>query len=420
MKKNFFYHKSSTKKILCATLRLLQALSASAVMPCPTALAASPSEGTLAGSFRSLDAFLSFLGAAAGRTALVATFFLLIILFLRFLYGPRGVLREPRWDELNKEFKTEEAEHKHQENMRRLRLSRQDSLHPVLEREKAVFVSYAQSFLTGNAERDAMFRLKLEHSLRVLDFARNITELEPSLWPKLTEVKDEKAFEPDRALLLAALYHDLGRFEQLRQYHSFRDADSINHGELSAVLLDGTWPLPAAPDNAPFKFMEHEPPLLRAAVIKAVRLHNRSALPEGISPETPSADERPVCLALRDADKLDIMRVMAAELKPGHATTPTIVLNLSEEPDKYTRAILDTILAGGYTSYEDMRYVNDFRILLCGWVNAFAFEASRKILAQANFLTSIMAGLPETEKTAELKNVVLQRLEHFDSRANSI
>lgn len=33
-----------------------------------------------------------------------------VIFFLRFLYGPRGVFRDPRWDESNKRIRRQESE----------------------------------------------------------------------------------------------------------------------------------------------------------------------------------------------------------------------------------------------------------------------------------------------------------------------
>lgn len=36
---------------------------------------------------------------------------------------------------------------------------------------------------------------------------------------------------------LIGLLHDIGRFEQVRLYHTFVDKDSINHGEYGAKIL---------------------------------------------------------------------------------------------------------------------------------------------------------------------------------------
>ena len=44
-------------------------------------------------------------------------------------------------------------------------------------------------------------------------------------------------FEDENLAKLIALLHDIGRFEQIRLYHTFSDKDSINHAEFGAKLL---------------------------------------------------------------------------------------------------------------------------------------------------------------------------------------
>ncbi len=46
--------------------------------------------------------------------AILAAFFLALILLLRFLFGPRGILREPRWESNQEARARERAEYKQQ------------------------------------------------------------------------------------------------------------------------------------------------------------------------------------------------------------------------------------------------------------------------------------------------------------------
>ena len=72
---------------------------------------------------------------------------------------------------------------------------------------------------------DPKVKLKVDHTYRVAALSDCITD---SL--NLT------GFDKNLAWLLGML-HDIGRFEQLRRYHTFRDAFSVNHAELSADIL---------------------------------------------------------------------------------------------------------------------------------------------------------------------------------------
>ncbi len=47
--------------------------------------------------------------------AILAAFFLALILLLRFLYGPRGILRESHWESMEEARERKRAEHKQED-----------------------------------------------------------------------------------------------------------------------------------------------------------------------------------------------------------------------------------------------------------------------------------------------------------------
>ena len=72
---------------------------------------------------------------------------------------------------------------------------------------------------------DAKVALKVEHTFRVA-----------GLCDVISDSLGMTGYDKDLAWLLGML-HDIGRFEQVRRYHTFRDALSVNHAELSADIL---------------------------------------------------------------------------------------------------------------------------------------------------------------------------------------
>lgn len=237
--------------------------------------------------------------------------------------------------------------------------------------EQAEFEAYVASFLNGEAAHDAMYRLKKEHSLRVLENARQIgAELPPA---------------QARLLELAALYHDLGRFEQLRRFGTFLDAESLNHGRLGSLLLREE------------RFLRGLDRRERGLVRLAVLMHNRYDLPAKLAPEL-----APFCQALREADQLDILGIMRREIAPGKTPDPTVVMGLRDEPGAYTPALLESAKTGQGVNYGAMRYVNDFRLLLYTWPARMRFAASRRILARQGHMAVILAGLPDSAEFAPL------------------
>lgn len=253
---------------------------------------------------------------------------------------------------------------------------------------EAWFGSYVDRFLTGEAEHDAHMELKREHSLRVLGHARGIVK-EAVACGNMDVVSA-------RAALLGALYHDMGRFEQYRRWRTFSDARSANHGLLGGRILNEERPL------------ADEPLAVRRLAACAVVLHNRFALPPGISPRAGK-----VARVVRDADKLDIFRILAAHLEPGVPRDEVVVLHLPEAEGQWSPAVLDAVRAGGLASYADMRCMNDFRILLCGWCFDLGFAASRRLLRESGRVERLLSWLPPDSASpalAELRCRVLAAL----------
>ena len=95
---------------------------------------------------------------------------------------------------------------------------------------------------------------------------------------------------------LLGLLHDIGRFEQMKQYGTFVDVESVDHAELGAYILfrDGLIKK-FVPDLYEF----------RQVAETAIRLHNKFKIPDNLEPQTDLYTK-----ALRDVDKIDIFRVL--------------------------------------------------------------------------------------------------------------
>lgn len=211
--------------------------------------------------------------------------------------------------------------------------------------------------------------LKREHSLRVLDEALGI----------LDSLGVDEAPEPDlrRAVELAALYHDMGRFPQYVRWRTFNDRVSENHGRLSVRAIRKAGVLAGLPDRQ------------RKVVLSAVVLHNRRFLPPSLPPDVDFAAR-----VVRDADKLDIYPVMLAHLEPGGIDNPVVTLGLDTDPEACTPAILEQISRRELCNYDDMRFVGDFKLLVLSWIYDLNFAHSRAALVRRGHLDRLLACLP--------------------------
>ena len=89
------------------------------------------------------------------------------------------------------------------------------------EHIKKTFQEYTDRYDSANPK----IKLKIDHTYRVANLCEQIAQsLELS------------AAEVDLAWL-SGMLHDVGRFEQLRRYNTFSDAQSIDHARFAVELL---------------------------------------------------------------------------------------------------------------------------------------------------------------------------------------
>lgn len=250
-------------------------------------------------------------------------------------------------------------------------------------------ISSHESWFAGYAERQyalcagdaGPMRLKERHTRAVLEYARRMARAE--------------GFAPHivRACLLAALYHDVARFAQYLRYGTFRDRDSRNHGLWGAAILKREGRL------------AQEEGTVRRLVLTAVALHNRYALPVSL-PD----DMACVARTVRDADKLDILRVMDEHLSGPRPYCPTVVLSLPDVEDRVSEKVLEDALRGRVAAYADLRSVNDFRVLLGTWLDGMHFACSRRLFAESPHAQRLLEGLPQQGPYAAVRACLLERL----------
>lgn len=131
---------------------------------------------------------------------------------------------------------------------------------------------------------DPKIGLKIRHTFKV---AKNIDTLSASL--KLDE-------EMRMLAHLTAIYHDIGRFEQVKRYGTFQDALSIDHADLGVAILKAS------------DFLNHLTDKQKQMIYTAIKYHNKFDIPENLDEKT-----KTLCKMIRDADKQDIIRVAAQE-----------------------------------------------------------------------------------------------------------
>ena len=144
-------------------------------------------------------------------------------------------------------------------------------------RIKQTFAEYTSKY---NAS-DPKIKLKIDHTYRVAALAERIAKT-------VTDV----SIDTDLAWAMGML-HDIGRFEQVKRYGTFVDSESVDHAALGISILFDEGLLDYFGD-----FSEKERELI------SIANHNKFRISEGMDDLTTA-----YCNILRDADKIDILRV---------------------------------------------------------------------------------------------------------------
>ena len=228
------------------------------------------------------------------------------------------------------------------------------------------FSGYCRSFYTDCEEDNRNYRLKEEHTGRVCDAMEVLAE-------------GLGLGESDRLLAGAvALFHDLGRFEQYRQYRTFKDSDSINHAALSARVL------------AEQGVLAHLPAQERQLITSSVALHNVFRIPAGLP-------ERGLLFLklIRDADKLDIWRVFIEFYGQAEEERASAVgLGFSDLPD-CSPEVVASLQRGQMVNLATVRSLNDFKLLQLSWVYDLNFPGSFRLVRERRYLEEMEATLPD-------------------------
>lgn len=271
----------------------------------------------------------------------------------------------------------------------------------LLAEHTARFQTYTDRYLQDTGVADyCPITLKIEHSLLVLENAAAIIDATSPLDAAGEVPAGERGGLSYQALArLAALYHDVGRFEQYRRYATFHDKKSENHAKLGVKALRQSDLIADLPDEA------------RRFLQTVVVLHNRRFLPTGIAP-----DVRFVTRVVRDADKVDIMRVMVEHFTAPDPADPVVTLHVQEHPTKYTESLYEAIMAGRSGDYTAMRWTNDFKLLILGWIFQLNFRASLDMVRERNLAQRMLESLPDISPMHVLGDKVRAALE-LEARA---
>ncbi len=167
---------------------------------------------------------------------------------------------------------------------------------------------------------------------------------------------------------LIGLLHDIGRFEQVRLYHTFVDKDSINHGEYGAkILFEDGLIRNFIKDN---KFDK----IIKLAIVN----HNRADIEEDLTER-----ERLHAKIIRDADKTDIFRILIS----GDKKAIWEKADLSD--DKISDEIYREFVEDKRINYKERKTSADILVSHFNYVYDLNFPETKKIIRDNKYIDKL-------------------------------
>lgn len=204
---------------------------------------------------------------------------------------------------------------------------------------------------------------------------------------KISEILAKRLNLSDEEVFLAkliGLLHDLGRFEQVTKYDSFKDIE-MDHADFGVKLL--------FEENMIRKFISDEK--YDNIIYNAVKYHNKLSIPNNF-------DERTAlfCKIIRDADKIDIYRVMTEEYE-----------NLFY--DKVSEYVLNEFNNNESINYKYVKNKTDSLMVKFAFMYDINFMESFEILKETKIFDNFMNSIKVSDNNKELFKNIKNKLDKY-------
>jgi hypothetical protein len=243
------------------------------------------------------------------------------------------------------------------------------------------FFNYVETFKHGEEKCTENAILKENHTIRVCN---EILSIGSALGLSAAHLHLAE---------ITALFHDFGRFEQYARFKTFADAKSVNHALLGIEIIER--------DNV----LNVLSPPVEDLVCRVIQYHNRAELPD---------EETETCLffakLLRDADKLDIYRVVTSYYRQtSDCRNEALELDLPDT-ETISEGVYQSLMKQKIVNFIHVKNLNDFKLLQAGWVFDINFIQTLYAVHARGYLDVIQASLPDTDKVAEIFDLIRRHL----------
>lgn len=241
----------------------------------------------------------------------------------------------------------------------------------ILKECNLAFEEFFQSLIIDFPENQHQFEEIRAHSLRVVSLSNMLADV-------LLQTEEER-----RLAVINAMFHDFGKASLLS-----KNMEPLviqrEHATISAKIIQ---------QLDFFQSMTAEEQLI---ILKSVENHNQIRLPK-------LDNDQHILFAklLRDADKLDVFDASFRYFKERYIIQPLITRELNNSIEVSDK-ILKSIWAGKPAAYEDMKSVNDYKLILISMVYDLNYKFTFRVMSEKQYIQKIYETLPKRDPIIEV------------------
>lgn len=244
-----------------------------------------------------------------------------------------------------------------------------------IEKAKKEFIDYVKQYDINNGR----IRLKMTHILKVAEVSRLIAS---NL--NLSE-------EQINLAELIGIFHDIGRFEQVRLYDTFSDKDSgLDHAAYSVKVL--------YEDGLVKRFLDTDE--YDDIIKKAVFNHNKAKIDDSVEGEALIFSK-----IVRDADKVDIYRVINED-----AMCDIFWYKEFENLD-INDTVMEEFKVDHFVKYKNVKNNADLIPVFYGYIFDLNYPYALKVIQNNKYLEKFSLRIKETFKNESIDKKVEEILE---------
>jgi len=242
-----------------------------------------------------------------------------------------------------------------------------------LDFTKKWFADYVRQFRLKDGSLHPMHAVKVPHSASV---STNCRVIATELGWTVSDIASAQAM---------GLLHDAGRFPQFRDYGTFSDARSTDHGKLGCDVVQAS----ELVANYSKDDMDD--------ILDGIRHHNKTKLASCASPRGLA-----FLKLIRDADKLDIIKIMGEIIHSGDFTLyPELLLGVDPNGPP-SQALISEIANSRTGSYANVHSLVDFHLIRLSWMFDLNYQPSLKLVVSRGLMAGILRDIPDTPEARKL------------------